>query len=33
MPAGLLIIVVCPFVQAWLARHPERAAGIIIRPA
>ena len=29
--AGLTIIVACPFVQAWLARHPQEAAGIILR--
>ena len=29
--AGLTIIVACPFVRAWLARHPEDAAGIILR--
>lgn len=31
--AGLTIIVACPFVQRWLARHPEDAAGILIRGA
>jgi predicted GNAT family acetyltransferase len=31
--AGLTVIVVCPFVRAWLARHPEDAAGIIVRGA
>lgn len=29
--ARLTVIVVCPFVRAWLARHPEDAAGIIVR--
>lgn len=29
--AGLTIIVACPFVQGWLARHPQEAAGIILR--
>jgi predicted GNAT family acetyltransferase len=29
--AGLTVIVVCPFVRAWLVRHPDDAVGVIVR--
>ena len=29
--AGLTIIVTCPFITSWLARHPDQAEGILIR--
>jgi uncharacterized protein len=28
---GLTIIVTCPYIRAWLARHPEHAEGVILR--
>jgi len=27
--AGLRIIIVCPFIESWLQRHPEESAGVI----
>ncbi len=29
--AGLTIIVTCPYIRAWLERHPEHAEGVILR--
>lgn len=28
---GLTIIVTCPYIRAWLERHPDRAEGVILR--
>jgi predicted GNAT family acetyltransferase len=29
--AGLSIIVTCPFIKSWLAKHPDQADGVVIR--
>ena len=29
--AGLTIMVTCPYIRAWLERHPEHADGVILR--
>jgi uncharacterized protein len=26
---GLKVIAICPFVRAWIQRHPENAAGVV----
>jgi len=26
---GLRVVVICPFVESWLQRHPEHAAGVV----
>lgn len=28
--ARLSVVVICPFVESWLQRHPEQAAGVVI---
>ncbi|WP_114853312.1 GNAT family N-acetyltransferase [Brachybacterium sp. YJGR34] len=28
--ASLQVLVICPFVESWLQRHPEQAEGVII---
>lgn len=28
--AALPVLVVCPFVESWLQRHPEQAGGVIV---
>lgn len=28
--AALPVLVICPFVESWLLRHPEQAGGVIV---
>lgn len=28
--AGQQIIVICPFIESWLQRHPEQSEGVVI---
>lgn len=28
--AGLPVLVICPFVESWLQRHPEQASGVVV---
>lgn len=27
--ASLSVVVICPFVESWLQRHPEQASGVV----
>ncbi|MGO2537347.1 hypothetical protein FM103_16320 [Corynebacterium xerosis] len=28
--SGLGVLVICPFIESWLQRHPEQAGGVIV---